>query len=257
MKKPVSLIAVSVLILICVLSVKAVNPDSLKPVKSIAAAGEVKKAVQENVFEAGESISFGIFSYGIRVGSGSLIYKGPVSEDGRFYQHVIFQASSFSIKDEEDILGTEDFSYPVRVKRDIRRLGKNEVILEDYSDDRKSVVVEKAIDGKKEPVSAIKKEKELQNILLLIYNLRNSPMLDVGQTYDIQLPTIGITLEVKRRVNIKVPLGKQEAFYIESIPAKYRIWLGSDKKRIPVKIQGVVGAGMVYLAATEVKNVKK
>lgn len=207
-----------------------------------------------NVFVRGERIELGIYSYGVKVGSGSLEYAGESIIDNQKFQRVIFNASSFSINDTEDILGTEDFAFPVEVKREVSRLGKKEIIREKYSADRKTVRIFKTIGKKTEQPKVISNEEGLNNILLFIYRLRNDGDLRIGKTYKVVLPTASLDLEVKKKAVIKVPLGKIEVYCVESNPSKYRIWLTCDEKRLPVKIQGVVGAGMVYMAATEIKS---
>ncbi|MGE5280552.1 MAG: DUF3108 domain-containing protein [Deltaproteobacteria bacterium] len=207
----------------------------------------------------GESVGFGVYSGPLKVGSGRLAYLGPSAfakgaqpGPGAVNQAVDFTVSSFSVNDHEKILGTEDFAAPVRVMRTIRVFGKNEDITEEYASGARRVTISKSADKAAPEISVIDSEKPMGNVLLLVYRLRCDPQLAVGKTYDITLPTATFRLVVKDKRTIKVPLGRFDAFYIESDPPKYRIWLSADNRRIPLRIQGLAGAGMAFLAAVSI-----
>lgn len=203
------------------------------------------------VFPPNEKIVFGVYSHGFKAGSGDLTYVGSETGQGRTLQHVRFRFNTLSVKDTEDVFGTEDFKYPVKVERHVTLFGRREEILESYSDDHKSISLRKTAGEKKEE-SSMDSDQPVQNVLLMIYRLRNDKDLDVGKEYDIVLPTQKFLLKVKEKKTLKVPLGRFETFYIESTPAKYKIWISADEKRLPLRIQGLISFGSVYLAAVEV-----
>jgi len=208
----------------------------------------------KQAFETGEVICFGVYSNGIlKVGSGRLELKGPVIGEKETFRHVDFKVTSFSVNDHEMILGKEDFTSPVRVIRDIRVFGRDEDIVERYSAEGRRVVIEKKVEGRQAVETIIESERPLDNVLLLIYRLRRDPALSVGREFTIHLPTTVFKLVVKEKKPIRVPLGRFDAFYIESIPKKYRIWLSADSRRLPLRIQGLVAGGMAYLAAVSVE----
>jgi len=209
----------------------------------------------------GEVITFGIYSTGIfKVGSGRLAYlgmsgtgEGAASDRSERHQTVDFTVSSFSVNDHERIMGTRDFVSPVRVIRDVRVFGKDEHIVEHYTDEGHRVTIRKRVEEEEPVETEITSPKPLGNVLLLIYRLRCDPELAVGTSYDITLPTTAFKLTVKDIRPLKVPLGRFDAFYIESEPKKYRIWLSADKRRLPLRIQGLAGGGLAYLAAVKVE----
>ncbi|MFH1691060.1 MAG: DUF3108 domain-containing protein [Candidatus Omnitrophota bacterium] len=213
---------------------------------------EPREEFKKNVFVDGEKIKFGIYSYGIRVGSGQLDYLGRKKEDGVYVTRVIFTASTLSVKDKDEVWGTKDFSYPIKVERKVSLLGKDEHIIEKYSLDKKSVAITKIVNKAEPTTDTIVSDDKLSNVFLLLYCLRNDDDIKEGKVYKINLPTQKFDLVVDSRKKIKVPLGEFDVFYIESRPPKYRIWLQAQGSRIPVKIQGLVAGGMVYLAATDV-----
>lgn len=231
------------------------NPKKHKRACDLTALPQAKKQGEEfkkNVFSDGEQIKFGIYSYGVRVGSGQLDYLGRKKEDGAWSTRIIFKASTLSVRDKDEVWGTADFLYPVKVERSVTLLGKDEVIIEKYAQDKKSVVISKSVNKSAPKIDTINSEEELCNVLLLIYRLRNDDGIDVGKIYKINLPTQKFDLVVHSRKKIKVPLGEFDVYCIESQPPKYRIWLQAQGSRIPVRIQGLVAGGMVYLAATDI-----
>ena len=207
-----------------------------------------------NVFKTGESIRFGAYSNGIKVGFGSLVYRGQEVLRSEQTQHVEFQVSSFTVNDKEDVYGAVDFSSPILVNRNVSLFGRNEIISEDYAADRKSVKILKKVNNAPVVTQDIASRVELNNVLLFIYKLRNDPELKVGKSYRIALPTQVFELIVRAQRNLRVPLGVFKTFYIESDPPKYKIWLKTDKDRAPIRIQGFIGAGLVYLSAIEISN---
>lgn len=212
------------------------------------------QAKEPNVFQPGERIRFGVYSTAIKVGSGELIYKGPVAREGKLLQNVVFKVSTISVRDEDSVYGSLDFTSPVRVERSIRIFGNDELIQEDYAKDYRSVLISKSVNGAAPVEQTLSSEENLGNILLLIYKLRNINELKDGGPYKIVLPTQTFELYVKKNRKIKTPLGLFDAIYLESKPSKYRIWLKDAPDRLPLRIQGLVAGGMLYLVATEVSN---
>lgn len=219
---------------------------------SFARFHKTSEVIKKNVFEDGEIIKFGIYSYGLRVGSGELNYLGLKEENGKKYQHIVFKASTLSVQDEDSVEGDLSFSHPLKVDRNVSLFGKKELISELYSEDRKTVNISKTVNAVLQSPERITSQEKLTNVFLLIYSLRNDKEIKVGRVYPINLPTQKFELIVDSRKKIKVPLGEFDVFYLESRPPKYKIWLQAQNSRLPVRIQGLVAGGMVYLAATEV-----
>lgn len=218
-----------------------------------AFSGKSDKASSEDVFSVGETINFGVYSNIINVGSGKLVYLGSAGKEPRQMQRVRLEVNALSVKDKEDIYGSRDFSYPVKVERDIVLFGRHEKILEKYSQENKKLDITKtSAEGVKS--WSITSKEPFENVVLMIYNLRNSKDFRIGKEYKINLPTQKFSLIVRKKTTLKVPLGKFEVFYIESKPAKYKIWVSADQKRLPLRIQGLISFGMLYLAATSVET---
>jgi hypothetical protein len=217
-------------------------------------AGPKAPGAIKNVFSTGEKISFGVYSNIIKVGSGSLTYVGTIQGVQGVWQHVKLQVETLSVSDTDEVYGSLDFTLPHKVDRRLRLFGRDEAIGEIYAPGNKSVTISKSTNGKAEPPETITSDNALENVLLLIYRLRNDPGLAVGKSYTVNLPTQKFVLTVKSRMPLKVPLGKFQVFYIESNPSKYKIWITDDQRRLPVRIQGLVSFGMVYMAATAIET---
>jgi len=224
------------------------------PVAGSPSVAPKAAAMSKNVFPSGETISFGVYSNIIKVGSGVLTYAGRDESREGVSQHARLRVETFSVNDTEDVYGSEDFKFPHKVERHVRLFGREELIKETYAAGNKSVLITKTTDGKASQTETISSDTPLENVLLLIYRLRNDPDMAVGKTYAVNLPTQKFELTVKSKTSLKVPLGRFPVFYIESKPSKYKIWLTDDPKRIPVRIQGLISFGMFYLAATSVET---
>lgn len=206
----------------------------------------------QTVFKPSETIKFGVYSSGIRVGSGKISYSGVVDLAAQKSQNIILQVSTFSLLDREAVYASMDFSKPLRVERYVRFLGKTEVIEEDYIDNAKALQIKKTVNKGEPSIATMRSEESFSNVLALLYWLRNDKDMKKGKSYRVTLPTHKLEFIVKDdQYRIKVPLGRFESFYIESVPPKFKIWLSKDDKRIPVRIQGLVSVGNVYLAAIE------
>ncbi len=217
-------------------------------------AAAVESRPQDNIFKAGERIKFGVYSTGIKVGTGELVYNGLVSLDSKKLESIEFSLRTLSVRDKETVYGSLDFVFPHKVERELRIFGKDEKISEIYSDDHKSVRISKAINNAALPEQVLKGESGLCNVLLLLYFLRNDGTLAEGKVYKIALPTQNFDLIVKDVRKIKTRIGFFDAYYLESKPAKYKIWLSTKPDRLPLKLQGLVAGGMLYLLVNEVSD---
>lgn len=251
-----SLIPIRVhLILFCLFLFLSINelgcPAAAKQQRDIFSA-QPRDIISRNAFKNKETIKFGAYSKGIKIGSGELIYLGTENLNNIEVQHIVLKVSTFSFVDKENIYGRLDFSVPVKVERNLRFLGRNESIIEKYSPDKRSVMITKRGEDGSSVIQEIKSDEEFGNVLLLIYRLRNDKDMNVGKIYKIVLPTQKFNLIVREKRRIKVPLGSFEAFFLESHPPKYKIWLSSGKEKTPLRIQGLIATGLVYLAAISV-----
>ncbi len=204
-------------------------------------------------FKDKETLIFNAYSNGIMSGEGRLVYHGVTELDNGRLQRVTLSVQALSMKDDEEIFGSEDFSAPVKVIRQVRVFGRDESIVETYAPDRKSVVIEKSVNGEARPALTLKTDYELGNLLLMLYRIRSSKEMNIGDSYRFSLPTQEFDLFIKAKRRVKVPMGTYDAFILESRPSKYVIWISVDEERIPLRIKGMVPLGLVYLAIAKVE----
>jgi hypothetical protein len=251
--KPVRLLTYVFLFLLLAFMVSGSFHDGAINVVTVSKTWATPEApLPLNVFPDGERLRFGVYSNGIKAGEGEMLYVGVDEASGAPLQHLLFRVSTFSVRDQEDILGTIDFLAPVRVKREVRVFGKDESIQEAYAPDHRSVTIHKTVKGKAVEDNKIASQNDLGNVLLLVYRLRNDPSLAVGRSYDINLPTQQFKIKVMDKRMLKAPLGRFEVYYLESTPPKFKIWLKTTPDRLPLRIQGLIAGGMLYLATTNV-----
>jgi hypothetical protein len=252
--RPFNYFLIGGIILISILLLKGDGCLAIEKKDNLASSTSLADSPSTNTFKPEESIRFGVYSNGIKVGSGTLAYHGQKILGQEKIQYVELLVSSLTINDREVVFGENDFSSPIKVERHINLFGRNELIYEDYEKDKKSVLISKRVNNSSFLTQRIQSQEKLSNVLLSIYKLRNDPDLKVGNSYRIVLPTQVFDFIVRDQRNLHVPLGSFKAFYIESNPPKYKIWLNNDKEKTPLRLQGFVGAGLVYLAAIEVTN---
>ena len=149
-------------------------------------------------------------------------------------------------RDTEKIYSDPKTLLPVRVERDIMKLFVRERITEDYDQDNFTVTIIKN-KGAMEEKLVIKKDSHIHNALLLPYYVRRLPSLDVGRIIIANLPTRRLEIKLVSIEDVKVPAGTFKAFHFKSTPKQIEIWISTDERRIPLKIQGsgIFGYSMV------------
>lgn len=94
----------------------------------------------------------------------------------------------------------------------------------------------------------IKSSEKINNIILLLYQLRFKKGYMIGDRLEFNLPTKKLAMLADSQKRIDVPNGSFNSIYFRSIPAKFKVWIKSDKDYIPLRIQGAIGFGRTYLA---------
>jgi hypothetical protein len=199
-------------------------------------------------FDFGEKFEY-IYTMGpLRAGSAKLSFVEKTSIFQKDAYLIKFESRVGTFYDLEDIYAEIENFYPIYVERNIQNLGVQTDIKEIY--DQKNYKVEitktgplKEIFGKKTKV--IKKQNPIHNALLLIYHCRNLPssQLKVGYEFDIVLPVDEFKVTLKRIENIKVPAGNFQAYFFESAPKRIKLWIATDEKRTPLKMENLTSFG--------------
>ena len=133
---------------------------------------------------------------------------------------------------------------PYRIERSITKLLGNEYITEEYNQKKFTVTIRKFKGKKLVNEQIIKASGPIQNVILLLFFLRNNPDLKIGWSFTVRVPAefkpelVSIKLELVSIDKIIVPAGKFQAYHFKSIPDKFEIWINKDTPRVPLKIKG-------------------
>ena len=65
--------------------------------------------------------------------------------------------------------------------------------------------------------------------------------LEIGWSFDVNLPQRKYKITLAAIELLKVPAGEYLAYYFESEPKQIGIWISKDEHRLPLKIEGTGG----------------
>jgi len=201
-------------------------------------------------FLKGETIKYVIKSFGLRVGEASLTFEGETDVDGKAAYLIVFEAGAVNFYDEERIYADKEKFFPLRVERDLNIWGKKEKIVEDYNQQTGTVTITKVVAGKK-TTQEIDKDGILDNIYCFIYRSRLLKDFHVGDSFAISVPTDDVTMNIVKKMKIKAAGEQYDSYYLASDPPKYKVWFGTGKKKIPLRINGSVGLSNTAMIMVE------
>lgn len=200
---------------------------------------KANRAYLEFPFRKGEVIDYDVKLYNFRIGRAQLSYQGMVVKDKVETILITLLTDVANFHGLDKIYANLNTFNPLWVLRDITFFGKQESIIEDYSLKPNSVTITK-FKAEKETARIITSDEYLQHVIASIYHYRRLEDFDIGKEFSLNLPLKKLKLKVIRIEEVRVPAGNFKAFYIESKPNKFKVWLSADEKRIPLKIVGAV-----------------
>ncbi|MCU0666481.1 MAG: DUF3108 domain-containing protein [Candidatus Omnitrophica bacterium] len=161
---------------------------------------------------------------------------------------LLFQTDLVNFHDTERIYLDQESSLPVRVTRKISGFS-DEQITEDYNQKDFTVTISKKTKDQV-TTSVLKRTAPVHNPIALPFYLRSIKELSPAWQFTACLPLMDFTLKLTGIEKIRVPAGTFQAYRFESVPRKIKIWITTDKLRIPVKIvgSGVFGYTMLMLS---------
>ena len=168
---------------------------------------------------------------------------GMVDLNGVKVNLVTLRTKVLLVDDLEKIYSEPGSLLPLKIERSISKLWGKEYKTEEY-DQKKFTVVMRRFKGKKLVKEQIIKAKgPIQNVILLLFFLRNNPELKVGWNFTVRVPAefkpelVSIKLELVSIDQITVPAGKFQAYYFKSIPNKFEFWINKNNPQVPLKIK--------------------
>lgn len=243
-----------ILTVFIILLVSAVSITKLfiseRKTRQIVIQKKTETTTPQYPFRVGEKLHYGIYSAGIKVGKATITYLGEKEIDGRLVSCITIEAKAPGFYDLEKIYGNIENSTPIRIEREIKLFGKDIHIIEEYNQMNNEVLITRV--SKKTETKRIKSQEKINNIILLLYQLRYKKDYKIGDKLQFNLPTKSLEMLVDRETQIKVPKGRYKAIFIRSIPSRFKVWFQKDKDSIPLRIQGAIGFGNTYLALISV-----
>ena len=188
-----------------------------------------------------ETIHYALIQLGIKAGDATLRNVGPTVYRGKSTFLIVFKAQAINFWDEERIYTDPLNFYPLFVERDLNIFGRKEKISEVYDRAKSEIRVVKTAGGK-QTEQALKKTGAIDNIYGFILRYRKRGSFKIGDVLDIKLPTKDLKIKLVKRIN--------NSFFMQSSPAKYKIWFDSSARKWPLRISGAVGIANTVMEMT-------
>jgi Protein of unknown function (DUF3108) len=168
---------------------------------------------------------------------------GLVDLNGLKVNLITLRTKVLLIDDLERIYSDPVSLLPLKIERTICKFWGKDYKTEEY-DQKKFTVVVRKFEGKKLiKEQIIKADGPIQNVILLLFYLRNYVDLKIGWNFIVQVPDefkpelASIKLELVSIDQISVPAGKFQAYHFKTIPNKFEFWVNKDNPRVPLKIK--------------------
>jgi hypothetical protein len=192
-------------------------------------------------FKIDEKIPYQVRFNGVRVGKIELEYKGR-QKLGKDLQDILVVSSCvrilglFEIESREKVYVDVNTHLPLKVEREVKFLGRQESILEEYSQKEGWLKLTQT-KGKTTEERSIKVNPPIHNILIL-YFLYPLDLKDeaIGKTYEFNLPTRKISIKLKEARKISTHKGIEEFYIWEGSPRRFKVWL-KKTERLPWRVE--------------------
>ncbi len=201
-------------------------------------------------FSQGETITYDIKKLKLNVGTATLTYKGLVNVNGREALEVILSAEGFQFFDEEKIYLDAATFHPLVIKRDLDIFGVKEKIIEFYDLERGKIRIVKTAKGETSE-EIIESGERFDNIYGFIYRVRQRGQFKMGEEFQLHLPTRDVSFKLVERKQVEAAGREFDAYYMDSVPKKYKVWFDSGPKKIPLMIDGAIGFGRTSMIMTD------
>lgn len=187
----------------------------------------------------GEQISYDVYLGKVKLGRAKYHHMKKMIFEGRPAHLITFETKAMRFRDRETIYCDIDTFLPIVVERKVSQFIKPEKIKEEY--DQKNFILKITKKRFTEEEHIINSDAPIHNSILLPYVVRNSKDLDIGWSFEVNLPQRKYKIILSAIERVKVPAGEFEAYYFESKPKQIKIWISTDEKRVPLKLEGTGG----------------
>lgn len=210
-----------------------------------SAGGEVKDKTANPAERIGEQIVYDVYLGKVRLGYATYHHVKKMKYKEQLVHLITFETLAMRFHDRENIYCDVKSFLPIRVERKVSQFIKPEKIEEVYDQENFTLKITKKRFTTEH--MEIKKDAPIQNSILLPYLVRNKPTLEIGWSFEVNLPQRKYKITLSSIEAVKVPAGEFQAYYFESEPKAIKIWLSTDQARIPLKLEGTGGFGYKLL----------
>lgn len=247
--KPFLLFAVAIIVILFVFSHSGClsYPSLNRPAHS-------ERLFKISPFKSGEKFIYKVNYNGIYVGRIEWVYLGKQNMDNKLVDAISLFSDVkilklFSIQSKEKLYIDSDTHLPLKVEREVKYLGRQEEILEEYNQKEGFVkIAKKDAKGKEEKKLEVK--APVHNIIALLYFFPKDIKLTLGESLSFNLPTQKISIKVVALEILGITKATYETFRLEGRPRKFKVWLEKDK-RVPLRIEFPVLLGRITILKTE------
>jgi hypothetical protein len=201
---------------------------------------------KNNYYYIGEKIIYDVKLGGLYLGKAKFNNLHLTELNSKKASLITFETKITNFHDLEKIYSDPDTLLPFRVERTILGWPISEKIVETY-DQRNFTLTVKKLKGKKVIESIIKSDSPIHNAVLLPFFIRGVHKLYIGWSFRINLAGNKYDIKLISIEDIKTPAGKFKAYYFISNPEKFKIWISTDERRIPLKITGFGNFGYTLI----------
>lgn len=188
-------------------------------------------------FTRGEQFTYTVNYKSLPLGTSVLTFNGEKELEGHPAYEVSFVTNMPTIKDSELIYADTKSFLPLRVTRHIEKVANFPThIVETYNQKKFNVTIKK--EGKfLSKTFTIRKEMPIHNAILLTYYYRTLDPIEADHSMEVSLPTARFQITYEGTEEIRTGIGTYQAHVFSSIPPKFKVWLSTDARRIPLKIE--------------------
>jgi len=188
-------------------------------------------------FYKGEKLSYDVKYKGLKIGKSILTFHGEEDLKGRGLYHITFYTAIPTLRDTEELYADKKTFLPIEVHRTIKKkIGFGDRIKEIYDQDDFVVRIHQKSKLRSRDFS-IEKDSPIHNAILLSYYYRTHDRFSKGDRFKVTLPTIDLDVIFNGIETLDTSIGTYQAYTFTSNPPKFKLWLSSDEKRIPLKIE--------------------
>lgn len=204
------------------------------------------KINNNNYYYPGEKIIYDVKLKGFYLGKAEFNYLSSTYLGSRKADLINFTTKVTNFYDKEEIYSDPETQMPFRVERDIRGWPGSEKITEIYDQENFTLTVKKK-KGRKSSELVIKSDSPIHNAILLPFFVRSVPELYIGWSFKVNLGNNKFEVKLASIEDVKTWAGTFKAYYFNSEPEKFNIWISADSRRIPVKMRGLGNLGYTLL----------